>query len=362
MPEPLNPRHLVPDASLNRARIVAMPGIRLPANIINQTGYDLVSSHAVFEQIRRHSAALGIAAELVAMPNPAVFMALDACFESEDGTIRAAAQQIGHDFGCNLGHLLLMLRRGDAASRAARPEWHDSYWAHWNTVETIWLGGGLIRGHLRDKLLDDVRAVFDAAATPAPQLVLDPYGAYLPLMGAARCGLPDYETTLVLDFGNTAVKRGLAVYERGTLIELDTLPEIPTLWHGDVNDKPALKAFFDFMTQTLVETFKRAAPRSPLIPVSIAAYLTPEGRPLDRQGAVYAALNQLGMNLQAQLSSAVRHTVGRNLEIKLIHDGTAAATVHPGDAVITLGTAIGVGLGAAVDQPLAIADDFHMID
>jgi hypothetical protein len=101
---------------------------------------------------------------------------------------------------------------------------------------------------------------------------------------------------------------------------------------------------------------------------SIACYLH-SGQPLPRQGGTYAQLHTLSPNLSNKLSSDVSELVKQHIEIKLIHDGTAAARAyanHVDTAIITLGTAIGVGfaprgehLRPLLDQDLIISEDFH---
>ncbi len=47
-----------------------------------------------------------------------------------------------------LGHVVLTLKHGDRTSRTARPDWDDTYWKHWASIHRVWIGGGLVNGHL----------------------------------------------------------------------------------------------------------------------------------------------------------------------------------------------------------------------
>ena len=344
--EPLNPRFLTPAASLNRLLIAGSSGL---------TGYDTLSSRFIYEQIREYAPRLGIPPELVAGQMAEMFIRFDSCFESPDAAIRAAARDIAERFGRNLGALLLTLRRGNPDSRIARADWDESYWEYWAGTRRIVLGGGLIRGHLRDHLIADVRAVFSEAEIPAPELALDPHGPYLPLVGAARCVDSGYQTALALDFGGTHIKRALARYQAGVLVALEPLPTLATNWDGDP-DQTSLRAFLAMVEATICQSWDKARPDCPVIAMSLASYLDPDGRPRERQGSVYALLNTLTPNLQRALSTAIRAHAGRDLGVRLIHDGTAGATAHPGSAVITFGTAIGIGYGPAVEHPLPRAE------
>jgi hypothetical protein len=57
-------------------------------------------------------------------------------------------------------------------------------------------------------------------------------------------------------------------------------------------------------------------------------------------------------NLQAELTRRVGAELGEAIDVSLVHDGTAAATAYAGAsnaAVITVGTALGVGFPPPAD-------------
>lgn len=56
MPDPLDPAHLTPAASLNRVRIVDLPGLSLDPDVRGRTGYELLSTQALAAVIRPHAA------------------------------------------------------------------------------------------------------------------------------------------------------------------------------------------------------------------------------------------------------------------------------------------------------------------
>lgn len=354
------PRPLTPAASINRVMLLGLPGARVDDEVRGKSAYDLVGSSAVFALIKAHAQALGLSGENLAAPRPEIFAAFDRCFEHSDPEIRRAAREVARRFGRNLGFVLVALRRPDA-QREVRPEW-DAFREHWQTLPCLWLGGGLIRGHLRDHLLDEIAAVFAETNTDPPALLLDAYGAALPLIGAACCAARGHESALALDFGGTNVKRGAAVYRDDALARMELLPALDSGWQGNIEDENALRAFlFDFMIPTVVESWSSAKPSCPVIPVSLAAYVDHDGQPFERQGAVYAGLRRITSNLQQTLTEEVARRVGQAVDVRLIHDGTAAATAHPGDAVLTLGTAIGAGYYPAVNNPLPLDGAFHLV-
>lgn len=100
--------------SLNRARIVALPGVSVDEGILGQSGYALLAAETLQTEVAAAASALGLepdASDLLPQ-----FYRL---FEIE--TVSPLAISLARRYGRRLGFLLLMLRRGGAANRAARP-------------------------------------------------------------------------------------------------------------------------------------------------------------------------------------------------------------------------------------------------
>ncbi|MBN1565169.1 MAG: hypothetical protein JXA10_15095, partial [Anaerolineae bacterium] len=216
--ETFDPRHIGPTASLNRVIVADVPGIEIEEGVCGKTGYRLVSAKALANLMRDAAETLGIDP---ALDDDALNRAFDACLAAPDNSpVHEAAQQIARQMGRNLGYLLLTLRRGDVANRAARPEWDDSYWAYWAGIRYIWLGGGIVSGRLGPMMRDHVLTVFAEAGLTDMQLWLSPYGSALPLVGMARQAPQETKLALVFDGGGTAIKRALALFGDGTLRQL----------------------------------------------------------------------------------------------------------------------------------------------
>jgi hypothetical protein len=82
------------------------------------------------------------------------------------------------------------------------------------------------------------------------------------------------------------------------------------------------------------------------MPISIAGYVDERGQPRQAQGGLYAQLARLSSDVPAALSRVVSDRLGKAVQVKLLHDGTAAALffapmAHA--AVVMLGTALGSG-------------------
>jgi len=324
----LDPQHLTPDASINRAIITDDPAGNLSPHVRGRQAYDLVSTHALDQLLDAHRDALGLLPEDITHAHRQQFW-------ERLRTQSAPALQIATRLGENLGSLLLTLRRGDATSRAARPEWDESYWAYWAQISHIVLGGGLALPPLGPHI-----------ATTATQLLKEHGYAFtiqiarlplfLPLLGAARHAHAD---TCVFDFGGTQVKRALACYEAGTLIQLADLGSLP---HADAlprNPEMRVRALFEEMVALITQTLAEHNTPGAVIPISIASYID-QGHPMRAIDTGYYVLHRLPAPLAVMLSERL------GKRVVLLHDGTAAAAAHaglPNAAVIQIGTALGVG-------------------
>lgn len=355
MPIPLDPANLTPSASLNRVRLVSLSGIALPSHIAGATAYDLLSARTLAEWVRQHADLLGLATLRAADPDT-LLRALDHSFTDSDPTVRAAAESVAHRFGQHLGYLVLTLRRGDPANRAARPDWDDSYWAHWSGITTIHLGGGLVSGRLGPRLVHHAARILSDAGMADCALHLAPWPALLPLIGAARSVPSPHRAAIVCDFGQTFIKRAYTTYQGNTLTALRLLPALPARWTtltpGHDPAPEQIQRLADHLVTTIAATWRDAAsfgpPLAPVIVASIASYLH-DGQPLPRQGGPYSYLSATSPRLTDLLADRLTAHLDHPLALTLIHDGTAAArtyapTTHT--AVITLGTALGIGFPA----------------
>ncbi|MGB8645197.1 MAG: hypothetical protein WCF84_08160 [Anaerolineae bacterium] len=207
--------------SLNRARIVALPGVQVADDILGQNGYQLLSS----ETLRREIVAVADALHLDPAA-PDLIRSFDGCFD--DPPTRPAALRIAGSYGRRLGYLLLMLHHGDAENRAGRPEWSGAHWKFWADVEHIYVGGGMLAGRLGQHAVAVAREVL-AAYGAALDLQLSLYGVHLPLVGLARSAPAGLGHMLLLDFGQTSVKHGEATYIDDAVARLDVWQNAPTV-------------------------------------------------------------------------------------------------------------------------------------
>lgn len=347
--------------SLNRARIVELSGISDADAALGRSGYDLLSAASLRAQIAGAAERLGLDPA-----RPDLIRRFDACFD--DAAARPHAQAIARAYGRRMGCLLLMLRRGEPANRAARPEWSGAHWAFWRSVRRIYVGGGLMAGQLGGHAVEAAQALLADAGEPDLALACAEHAAFLPLLGLARSVAPGVEESVVLDFGQTSIKRGRARYRAGKLEALEVWPAAPTVCVEPIEAEPSdddVRRRWERIAEVIAASWaglsherrSRAA-----IGLSMACYLF-AGHPSPADHGCYGALRRLGPNLSRFVEAELARRLGRAVPVGLLHDGAAAAAAYAGHdqtVVLTLGTAIGNGFPPSGDGARPLADDFTL--
>ncbi len=371
-------RHIIPitppHVSVNRVRIVDLPGLPVDDEVRGQRADHLLSSRAVMRYARERAEALQLPAAYARdtiQTRLELPRLVDACLSSPYEPARAAAQAIGQRLGRNLGHILLTLHRGDAANRAARPDWTAQDWERWAGIERVWLGGGLVSGRLGELIVGHARAFLaEAGYEGQPQVALTTCPGAVTLLGAGRYLPATMRHAACLDFGHTLVKRACLGFENGGLTRLHRYP--PLMTDLDWLDAPrtpnpttgrwVLEYMVDVIAQTLDECQADGFSPGAELMLSVAAYV--QGGRLLGNG-LYANLSTLADDTRPLLAEAVRARTGRHVQVHLIHDGTAACAIHAGEpdaAVILVGTALGIGFPPTDARGLRALSDRLRLD
>ena len=360
---PLDPFNLTREASVNRAAIIDLPGVELPADVRGQRAYDLLSAIAISAAIKPYKTALGIADNT---PDTSLPPALDRCLQSGDDAIREQADAVAKIIGVRFGCLLLMLKRGDTINRQARTEWDDSYWAHWATIQRVIIGGGLNRHVLGQRIAHHAQAFLRQHGLP--EMVVDRanYATQLSLIGAARTVPVNTSSALVFDFGQTQVKLALALYRDDALTRLQLASALASGCDTQnlyaVGDMAQAQFRADFMVQIITMALRQANPAPNVVMCSLSSYVQ-HGQPADR--GCYGVLGFLSDNVEQYFADRLSTDLGRPVAFRLLHDGTAAAAAYAGAehaAVITMGTALGIGFPPPVERVHPLAADFSVAD
>ena len=312
-----HPLRLRPHASLNRTLLAALPAAEPP-------WVGPPASHLL-----RREALLQLASEL-------------------DAASAADA------FGRRLGHLIATLHSG-RGDEMLHSDWRRAYRAYWTSIEQVWLGGGLAAYPGRG-LLAAARAEAARLGASRPSIELAAWPSALPLVGAARTNAGIARRAVVLDFGHTAVKRGMATYRGRALARLQLLESL---------EPPAPAGLVDAFSDVVAATLRCAgADVDPNVVISVASYVDRGGRIVSDGVSLYSPLGALE---PAAVERALRLRTGiQPLRLRVVHDGTAAAggvvPTVPAAAVIMLGTSLGVGFAPPPDHLRPLAADFGVVD
>ena len=336
----------VPARSLNRARLVELPGVDGVAALLGHSASELLSKATVTALVRDAAGSLAL------NPNAADWLrAFDSSFD--EPTTHPTALAVAGEVGRRLGALLLMLWRGDAANRAARPEWGAAHWAYWAAVQRVVVGGGLMAGRLGQAAVTAAGAFLVANACPIA-VARSPYGDAVALVGLARHAPADAERMLLFDFGHTAVKVGLAMYRDGWLIEVTRRPSLPPpcedSWYEHSGPEWA-RARWERMASAIAAAWAAMVPPGAgervAVGLCLASHLQ-NGHPVGQDRGCYTVLRELAPHLATFVRDDLTARLGPFRSLALLHDGLAAASTHAGEAhtvVLTLGTSIGTGYG-----------------
>jgi hypothetical protein len=269
-------------------------------------------------------------------------------------------------FGQRLGHLVATLRLGDddapewRTAYAGAGPWRAAYRQHWRSVERVWLGGGIVAA-LGDKLLHSARAEARRLGMDDSTLDLAPHADVLALVGAARTRAAPAPTAIVLDFGYSSVKRGIAHFRGDVLHRLEVLNSLSVGTLG-LDSRSTADEVMGAVVGVIRATFQEAQhdqmPTDREVAVSLATYLT-DRRPFP-SNELYDLLTDVDLGtLTAELARAT----GVALHVRFIHDGTAAAAALPSkgrEGIIVLGTSLGAGFTLPDQLRLPIAADLQV--
>lgn len=320
-----DPRYPPTSNSLNRLRLEA-ESLPLPANVRGKAAYELLSSLALDGLIQLHTGDV-------------------AAFYEQAALGAEWAVELAQTLGTRLGTLLAVLARNDTRTHKANPDKPAAYWAHWAGIRAVCIGGGMARGRVGAIIAAQAQAtVRSLADAPGYQVVQAEHPQYLPLLGAART-VQACNRASILDFGGSYVKRAIAHYSSGWLSRLQLRASLPTDLPADDDDA---RLMFERMVDIMAQSY--AEVDSPTMPISIAAYVDQCGQPRLSQSGIYMRLARLTPDVPAAFSQAISERLRTPVEVRLLHDGTAAALAYAPleqAAVIMLGTALGSGYPVA---------------
>lgn len=177
---PLDPYHLTPSAGINRVKLISVPD--LPEEWKGKSAYQVMGREALVQRI------ITCFPELGALTDP-----IPAFCEQYLADKNPVAESLANEMGRALGYLLLTIKTGEQANGETRPEWDDTYWAHWAGIQQIIFGGGLMASLIGSYMIRQAADMLHGLLS----LRIAPYPTLLPLIGLSRMA----EALYVFDFG-----------------------------------------------------------------------------------------------------------------------------------------------------------------
>jgi hypothetical protein len=211
-------------------------------------------------------------------------------------------------------------------------EFQRRYAGYWQDCETLVLAGGLTSGAFGQHLA----LVLETALAPLNVLV-SPWAGQTGLVGLAQ-HYGSADPLVVMDFGATGIKRGLAYHHGNRIVPL---PELTVDHWLDDQGLFRAKAFQTVLKDTREHLDKRLP-----VAVSLACYLN-RGHPYDYHSGVYHRLIEDCDHLATTLNRHWLPAAGFSGLALLEHDSTAAALAFRFSRpamMVTLGTGLGVGI------------------
>lgn len=335
--------------SLNKMVIAKLPIEGLDDSIQGKPVSEIFSTAVITEKVVEERENLKIPPSTPKEKLPFLLMQ---SMNSTDNQVRATATNIAKLFGTRLGLILLTLKTALPQNRAARPEWENCHWEYWQNLKTIIMVGGLTQGKFGIELVESAKKTCILNGEPAYNLIAFENAAYVGVMGCARVLKSDDGVNILMDFGQTNMKRSIVTRSNREIVSIENLPLIHSKYmQWDISDavekQNQAKLLHRHIMNAVVDAYNQAQKMGDVgseIVISIASY-THNGV-LDSNRGGYAKLSVLYKNYGEYLSEELSSVLKRPVEVTLIHDGTAVALnfiKYPSSVCVTLGTFFGVG-------------------
>lgn len=350
--DPAKSDYVTSTCSINRIRLSKLPVRGIDDEIEGLTVKEFFSTKIFIEEIKKNSKILKI--NLENEEEKKLPRILVKKLDDDDTSVSDEALRIIKKFGNRLGLLLLALKKGEKENRKAREDWSDKHWDYWAQISDIILVGGLASGKLGEILKKQVNYIFSLQKIVPYNICLYDNSADVGVLGCAtQIAAPD-GVSVVMDFGQTSIKRSFVTKCRGEITEIKTLESYPSKYMDWVlpTEEETLeqaKKLHQYLIRAIEDTYKTAqsmtkAEMNKEIVISIASYTVDGALNANRSG--YAKLCKLGVNYAECLWWELSGTLRKDVIVKLIHDGTAIAlnfSDRKNTVCLSLGSYFGVG-------------------
>lgn len=344
--------YLTSVCSVNRIRLAKLPVYGVDDEIEGLTVKEFFSTKLVIEEIKKSADILQIDLEREVEKTLPKLLAKK--LKSENKVVADEAMRIVTKFGNRLGLLFLALKKGDKKNKQAREDWTDEHWDYWAQVNDIILVGGLASGEFGKILKKQVDYVFSLQRIVPYNIILYSNSADVGVLGCATQISAQDGVNVVMDFGQTNIKRSFVTKHRGEITEIKTLEPYPSKymdWETSSEEEKLKQAkkLHRYLIKAIEDTYNTAKSLTKTEPnreivISIASYTVDGALNADRSG--YAKLCTLGANYAECLWWELSGILRKDVIVKLIHDGTAIAlnfSDKKNTVCLSLGSYFGIG-------------------
>ncbi len=350
--DPNKSDYLTSVCSINRIRLRKLPLYGIDDSIEGLTVKEFFSTKLVIEEIKKYHKRLDI--NLDKYEEKKLPKILSDRLDSSDKEAAKTAKMITTKFGLRLGLLFLALKSGQKENREAREDWTYKHWEYWKQISDIILVGGLANGRFGEELKSCIKYVFSAAGVIPYNIILYDNASDVGVLGCTTQISSKNGVNIVMDFGQTNIKRCFVTKSRGEITDIKTLEPYPSRYMDwvmpDESEKlRQAKKLHQYLLKAIEDTYNTAKaltntePNSEIV-ISIASYTIDGALNADRSG--YAKLCTLGKNYAECLWWELSGRLRKDVVVKLIHDGTAIAlnfSDRKNTVCLSLGSYLGVG-------------------
>lgn len=335
--------------SINKMVIAKVPINGIDDSIEGKKVSDIFSTGVIVDYVDNNRSRLGIAEGIPRKKLP--FILLDA-MTSNIKSVRECAEEIAVFFGKRLGLIFLTLKTALPENRAVRPEWKNEHWEYWQNIKNIIAVGGLTSGRFGEIVIEQARKVCMIDDKPAYNIIAFENAGYVGVLGCAKLLENQNGINVLMDFGQTNMKRSIVRRKNGEIDYIENLPLIPSeymQWNIEDNAEKLRQAklLHKRILCAIVDAYKKAEQLGEVndqLVLSIASYV--HNGVLDSNRGGYAKLTVLYKNYGEYLSEELSSVLKKPVRVTLVHDGTAVAlkfSDYPDSVCVTLGTFFGVG-------------------
>lgn len=341
--------HIDNNCSINKMTIAKAPIKGIDDSIEGKMVSEIFSTPVITQKIKENAELLKIPSDT---PNENLPHLLLELMDSTDKQVRFCVNNIATFFGKRLGLILLTLKTALPENRKVRPDWNDKHWEYWKSIKNIITVGGLTNGNFGKIIVDEAQKLCTFGENLAYKITAFDNSSHIGIMGCAKL-LENYNgINILLDLGQTNMKRSIVTRKNREITNIKNLPSIPSKymkWIINDNEEKEKQArlLHRYIVRVITDTYKEASYLGKVeneIVISIANYT--HGGVLDDTRGGYAKLAVLYKNYADYLSEELSGILKTSIKIKLVHDGTAVSLNfldYPESVCITLGTFLGVG-------------------